>query len=511
MGPPRKHQANSFTNRVNKSNVQTNPDRVVPKGATHMRSRSTIRRLQMYSERPIRTREGKLIGGAYMSKDTSHDTRIAPDRRWFGNTRSVGQDQLESFRQEMNNTVDNPFKVLLKANTLPLGLLKDSTKKTQMNLLTTESFDQTFGPKRQRKRPNLSGLVDYDSMLNKANQGVEKYDETKDSNIKVELDLRDTRRLDIFDKGTSKRIWGELYKVVDKKNKPDLNAVAKLILYDYQRGKIPYFTPPPELAPELKQEVKVETKTEDAVVEAGKEGEADATQSKVKKELLYADLKVNQSLRLINVKSEFNEEDAKGDEYVDPFEDEPDWDELYQKDFSEDEEDDGEDAVKAEGEDDDEDDGSLDFDEDEDDEDFDVDADLAGGDLQYDEEEEDEKPQTKANGKNKRKVTESPKKEKKVVKKSKSKKEEDEEQYSVFSDDSDAEKKKKNKKAKVEQGEEEEPKHLVLLSNFKKLQEQSKAKPVTRKDYVESYPEVGSEDESTPKEKRKKTNKQKVG
>lgn len=33
--------------------------------------------------------------------------------------------------------------------------------------------------------------------------------------MKVELDYRPERRQDIFDKGTSKRIWAELYKVID--------------------------------------------------------------------------------------------------------------------------------------------------------------------------------------------------------------------------------------------------------------------------------------------------------
>ena len=30
------------------------------------------------------------------------NTRIQPDRRWFGNTRVVGQKQLEQFREEMS-------------------------------------------------------------------------------------------------------------------------------------------------------------------------------------------------------------------------------------------------------------------------------------------------------------------------------------------------------------------------------------------------------------------------
>lgn len=34
-------------------------------------------------------------------------TRIQPDRRWFGNTRVVGQKQLEQFREEMSSKVSS--------------------------------------------------------------------------------------------------------------------------------------------------------------------------------------------------------------------------------------------------------------------------------------------------------------------------------------------------------------------------------------------------------------------
>lgn len=39
------------------------------------------------------------------------------------------------------------------------------------------------------------------------------YSSDKDSNIKVEEDFKNEARLSMFDKGQSKRIWGELFKV----------------------------------------------------------------------------------------------------------------------------------------------------------------------------------------------------------------------------------------------------------------------------------------------------------
>jgi len=83
-----------------------------------------------------------------------------------------------------------------------------------MNLLSAESFQDTFGPKKIRKRPKLAA-VDLESLLQKASDSSEKYVESKDSNIAVECDYRLEAIEKIFEKGQSKRIWNELHKVID--------------------------------------------------------------------------------------------------------------------------------------------------------------------------------------------------------------------------------------------------------------------------------------------------------
>ena len=40
----------------------------------------------------------------FQSKELPN-SRIQPDRRWFGNTRVIGQKQLETFREEMSSKV----------------------------------------------------------------------------------------------------------------------------------------------------------------------------------------------------------------------------------------------------------------------------------------------------------------------------------------------------------------------------------------------------------------------
>jgi len=82
-----------------------------------MRSASTIQRLRMYKNgKEIRNKEGKIVGGSYLMKDRSGDSkitgatgRIQPDRRWFGNSRVVGQSELDKFRENDIKTIRSIF------------------------------------------------------------------------------------------------------------------------------------------------------------------------------------------------------------------------------------------------------------------------------------------------------------------------------------------------------------------------------------------------------------------
>lgn len=79
-----------------------------------------VRRLKMYnSGKAKRDRSGKVVAQELQSKELP-STRIVPDRRWFGNTRVIGQKQLESFREQMAGKADNPFMVLMKERKLPM-------------------------------------------------------------------------------------------------------------------------------------------------------------------------------------------------------------------------------------------------------------------------------------------------------------------------------------------------------------------------------------------------------
>jgi len=172
---------------------------------------------------PIRDRQGKIVGGDLLSKNRTGNkamekmARIAPNRRWFGNTRVIGQKELEDFREKMSEKVADPYAVLLRRRTLPMGLLADSTKERRMNLLSAESFTSTFGPNKRRKRPKLANTT-LEGLLSSAEGRVKTFDETYDAmvdQLKINGGERDSVQEEIFKKGQSKRIWQELYKVLD--------------------------------------------------------------------------------------------------------------------------------------------------------------------------------------------------------------------------------------------------------------------------------------------------------
>ena len=208
-----------------KSDNSDNPHRSATKG--NMRSKSTIMRLNMYKKgKPVRNKDGKIVGGSLMMDNTAGGkaigsvARIAPDRRWFGNTRVISQRELDSFREEMTTKEADPYSVVLRRKKVPMALLNETETTARLNILQTESFDHTFGKKQTRKRPKLSSSISsYESLATEAGQMGEKYtaQPNGDSNVEVTGDGNgiNARKDDLFSKGQSKRIWSELYKVLD--------------------------------------------------------------------------------------------------------------------------------------------------------------------------------------------------------------------------------------------------------------------------------------------------------
>jgi nuclear GTP-binding protein len=188
----------------------------------------------MYKEgRAQRDADGKIIKAASFQSQEVPNARIEPNRKWFTNTRVVSQDTLKAFREAMAEKQKDPYQVLLKSNKLPMSLIRDDPEtknglKQHQAKMTVETspFAEVFGPKAQRKRVKLgfSSLTDLaddtersmDTYRDRLEQAKLLSGTSGDVDGEDETEKQLTMAIEpVFDKGQSKRIWNELYKVID--------------------------------------------------------------------------------------------------------------------------------------------------------------------------------------------------------------------------------------------------------------------------------------------------------
>ena len=203
------------------------------KGENFYRNAKKIKTLNMFkSGSAQRNASGKITqAAAYQSKDIPK-ARVEPNRKWFGNTRVISQNALDSFRQAVAERAQDPYQVLLKSNKLPMSLIRDNenvkngVKQHKAKIAVEQApFGDTFGPKSQRKRVKMN-VSDVAALAGETVKMEENYLEKLEENkylagLTAETMEADTSgelttaREPIFSKGQSKRIWNELYKVID--------------------------------------------------------------------------------------------------------------------------------------------------------------------------------------------------------------------------------------------------------------------------------------------------------
>lgn len=196
------------------------------KGENFYRDSKRVQFLNMYkSGKSIRNSKGEILRAAAFQDATIPTARVQPDRRWFGNTRVISQDALQHFRDALGETQKDTYQVLLRRNKLPMSLLdeKDSTESPTAKIIETESFEHTFGPNTQRKKPRIAAS-NLEELVSQTNQDNQKFEEKQELNATLGLMGSQEQEQDgwtheakeaIFSKGQSKRIWNELYKVID--------------------------------------------------------------------------------------------------------------------------------------------------------------------------------------------------------------------------------------------------------------------------------------------------------
>jgi len=196
------------------------------KGFASMRSAATVKRLQMYRGKKVQdSATGKKVE-PLQRKSAQQSTRVVPDRRWFGNTRTVGQAQLQRFREQVSEKRSDPYSILIKQKHLPTGLVKtpEKGKERRAHILRSEPFEHICGPKSQRKRPRTASAEEDDlyHLAERARKQHAEYESRQrpdthrtDSSGLLADGERNPARSVAFFKGQSKRIWTELYRVID--------------------------------------------------------------------------------------------------------------------------------------------------------------------------------------------------------------------------------------------------------------------------------------------------------
>lgn len=200
------------------------------KGENFYRTGKKVKVLKRLTDgKAQRNARGDITKAAsYQSRDAPV-ARVEPNRKWFNNTRVISQDALDSFRSAVQAQASDPTSYLLKQNKLPMSLIADQKnvnglKQHQAKIaVESQPFSETFGAKAQRKRPKL----DFDSFEGLAGRTGDMHDTYLDRLEQARLlsgtsgqeddetgELTTSREA-IFSKGTSKRIWNELYKVID--------------------------------------------------------------------------------------------------------------------------------------------------------------------------------------------------------------------------------------------------------------------------------------------------------
>ncbi|OAG31256.1 nuclear GTP-binding protein [Nematocida displodere] len=177
---------------------------MVEKGENFYRTKEKLAYWRMIQGgKPTRNAQGEITKHALFQNPVAEPGRIKNMRSWFSSTRMTDQRELESFREDLASTASNAYKVILDQGKVPMSLIQDEKEKKLKPII---SFKDIFGKKATRKKVKLT-VSTIEELAAKA---------AKPINIehKEEKALQDNKDR-VYLKGQSRRIWAELYKVLD--------------------------------------------------------------------------------------------------------------------------------------------------------------------------------------------------------------------------------------------------------------------------------------------------------
>ena len=191
-----------------KSKAPTNPNRPIEQGKqSFYRTKAKIKLLNMYNSKPSKDR----------FKRPEQPARITPDPTIFGNTRTIAPKKLEQMQKEIvkaESNNNNTYNIFLHRSHLPQSLINPISNEGKIrNKLI--SFEETFGKNSRRTKPNLQ-VYTMEELADTSNKMREEYNLEKDSNLNyLNEEEKIGPEMKYMKAGQSKRIYGELLKVID--------------------------------------------------------------------------------------------------------------------------------------------------------------------------------------------------------------------------------------------------------------------------------------------------------
>jgi nuclear GTP-binding protein len=184
-----------------------------PKGLNFYRTEKKTRQLKVLnSGKATRNAKGDITKEAIYQTTLKSGTRarVEPNRKWFENTRTISSKDLLKYTK-LQETQPNEY--VIRSKQLPLLATPESLQKEQLvKLQQYKNYADTFGPNKKRKRPTIT-QTDYQELALHSDKTIEAYSVEKDNYDKGHE--YEAEKNHIFNKGQSKRIWNELYKVID--------------------------------------------------------------------------------------------------------------------------------------------------------------------------------------------------------------------------------------------------------------------------------------------------------
>lgn len=158
--------------------------------------------------KPTRDAEGNITEPAPFQNPNCAAGKIEASRNWFATTRSADQRELEQFREQLAGMATDAYKVILDRGQVPMSLIKDAGGKP---VRPVTSYEDTFGKKATRKRVKMA----FSSMEELAEQTRQRQGAGQEACAAGEEAFSRGGKEKAYLKGQSKRIWAELYKVLD--------------------------------------------------------------------------------------------------------------------------------------------------------------------------------------------------------------------------------------------------------------------------------------------------------